>query len=122
MPDSTICNDDGGVSFGRGGFTFYPGQWTQLSLYVQVNSPAAANGVLSLFVNGSPTAAVSKSGIALRRDDTNAPVSGKAPGAATWVDKIFFTSFFGGFTPADAAAKDSFSYFKGISVSCALLG
>jgi hypothetical protein len=135
-PDSILCNKgDYGTSIGRGAFTFMRGQWNQISLYVQVNSPHTANGAVQVFVNGSPVPAIDKSGLAFRTGTVATVRTGSGGGSGgsnskrdvydasnqKWVDKIFFSTFFGGSSSDYASSQNTTSYFKDFSVSRAYL-
>ncbi|KDN46473.1 polysaccharide lyase family 14 protein [Tilletiaria anomala UBC 951] len=134
-PGSIICNSDYGTSIGRGSFSLTRGQWNQIALYVQVNSPHTANGVLQMYYNGNPTPAVEKTGLVFRSGTTATQRTGQGGGSGNsrsrrglerrdlwdqgsqkWVDKIFFSTFFGGSTPDYAATADTYSYFKDFSI------
>lgn len=47
----TLCDYNAGVSFYRGSFTFQTGVWTNLRLYMRLNTPNVTDGVLQLYVN-----------------------------------------------------------------------
>ncbi|KAL9940359.1 hypothetical protein V8E36_001064 [Tilletia maclaganii] len=141
---SMICNDAYGTSIGRGTFTFIPGQYTNLTLAITLNSqPTVANGELHLWANGqhvidqpnmlwrTGTVGVRATGrgggsgdeafrvlqagpatqqastAATKRDASSAGQQG-----AQWVDKVFFSTFFGGSTADYGATKDEEAYFK----------
>ncbi|KAK0550995.1 hypothetical protein OC846_003472 [Tilletia horrida] len=145
-----ICNDAYGTSIGRASFSFVPGQYTNLTLVVVLNSsPVLANGELSLWVNGQQvinepnllwrtgTVGVRATGrgggsggeafrelkAKLEQENTTASI-GKRDNTtdstdqtgAQWVDKIFFSTFFGGSTSDYAAAKDEETYFKNFAL------
>ncbi|KAK0524793.1 hypothetical protein OC842_005719 [Tilletia horrida] len=154
-----ICNDEYGTSIGRGSFSFVPGQYTNLTLVVSLNSaPSVANGELSLWVDGQQvidepnmlwrtgTIGVRATGrgggsgaeafrvlkAKLERPDAHTaggvepvPASKRQEPAddasmsqegAAWVDKVFFSTFFGGSTSDYAASKDEEAYFKDFSL------
>lgn len=132
---SVICNSDYGLSLGRGSFTFRKGSWNDLALYIQVNSPGVANGQLALYVNGASTPAIHLDGMVLR-SGTISPSSLSSPRklrkdlalsrrnvsdsqGQAWVDKIMFTSFFGGNSASWATPGQTQTYFKDVAVSFA---
>lgn len=43
---NVICDPKYGISLGRGQFTFQPGTWNDLALYIQLNDPSKANGII----------------------------------------------------------------------------
>lgn len=132
---SVICNSDYGTSIGRGAFSFVRGQWNHIAVYAQINTPKTANGILRLYVNGSPTPSIEKKGLVLRSGTVATARTGQGGGSQSsskrdlvkrdvwdsgnqrWVDKIFFSTFFGGSSPEYAASADSYSYFKDFAVS-----
>ncbi|KAE8268851.1 hypothetical protein A4X09_0g3493 [Tilletia walkeri] len=146
---SMICNDEYGTSIGRGTFEFVPGQYTNITLVVTLNSsPTIANGELSLWVNGQQV--VDEPNMLWRTGTVGMRATGRGGGSggeafrvlkaklaeevtaphkrdvandtdvsqagAEWVDKVFFSSFFGGSTPDYAATKDEEAYFKNFSL------
>lgn len=138
---SIICDDDYGLSVGRGSFTFRKGSWNDLALYVQINSPGVANGRVHLFVNGAATPAIQLDGIVFRSQTVNpdsipnpdsgvytSAINGKPPTSGlnrrdvydadnqTWVDKVAWESFFGANT-SYATPNNTQTYYKNIAVS-----
>jgi hypothetical protein len=43
---NVICDAEYGISLGRGQFTFKRGAWNDIALFVHLNDPSAANGVI----------------------------------------------------------------------------
>lgn len=100
---NVICNSDYGTSLGRGSFTFQRGAWNNISLFVQLNDPAKANGVVQLYYNG--VEAISFDNVVLRTKSTIASIGG-----------IFFSTFFGGDTSDYATPTNQSIYWKDIEM------
>jgi len=50
---SIICNDDYGTSLSRGSFVFVRGGYTQIIIFVRMNTaPKKRNGIIRVWVNG----------------------------------------------------------------------
>jgi hypothetical protein len=50
-PPQSVCNDDYGLSIGRGSFYFSAGSWTHIQQTVGLNTPGRQDGTFVLFVN-----------------------------------------------------------------------
>lgn len=98
-PDRTLrCGD----SIGRGSFRLTPGRWSEISQEVVLNRPGAADGVIRLWVDGRRV--LERGGLTLRAD------------AATRVDGLMFSTFFGGADPSWASPRDQVAQFSAITV------
>lgn len=51
-PPQSVCNDEFGLSIGRGSFYFARGKWTNIRQTVGLNTPGKTDGLFVLFVNG----------------------------------------------------------------------
>lgn len=51
-PPQSVCNDEYGLSIGRGSFYFTRGKWTNIRQTVGLNAPGKTDGLFVLFVNG----------------------------------------------------------------------
>ncbi|PWN38889.1 hypothetical protein IE81DRAFT_369511 [Ceraceosorus guamensis] len=121
-----LCNDDYGTSMNRGSFELKAGSATSITLLVVQNSaPDRANGAIYLWADSN--LAIAEEGLLLRTGTVPTVKTGKGGGSggeaqsqpdvdgtakAQWVDKIFFSSFFGGSTADYAATSDSALYFS----------
>ncbi|CEH12610.1 hypothetical protein CBOM_00584 [Ceraceosorus bombacis] len=121
-----LCNDDYGTSMNRGSFELKAGSATSITLLVLQNSaPDRANGAIYLWADSN--LAIAQEGLLLRTGTVPTVKTGKGGGSggdaqsqpdvdeaakAQWVDKIFFSSFFGGSTADYAATSDSALYFS----------
>ncbi|KAH8119420.1 hypothetical protein DFH11DRAFT_1849118 [Phellopilus nigrolimitatus] len=96
---NVICNDDFGVSIQRGSFSFPAGQWSRVSLLVQMNEPpASSNGYIALYFND--ILAVSQGGIKFRTSES------------VTAGGLFFSTFFGGNDDSWATPVDTHTYFR----------
>ncbi|TRM70051.1 polysaccharide lyase family 14 protein [Schizophyllum amplum] len=97
--DDIICNDDYGVSMGRGRFGFQAGRWNRIAMLVQLNSPASAsNGNIELYYNGQPV--VTQQNLRLRAT------------SAVSANGLFFSTFFGGSDESWATPNTTHTYFR----------
>ncbi|KAL7414324.1 hypothetical protein BDY24DRAFT_386525 [Mrakia frigida] len=97
------CNDDYGTSLSRGSFTFTAGNWSQISLFVQVNNPVTtANGRILMFFNGQLV--MSHTNLQIRAAD------------AVLDGGMFFSTFFGGSDSSWASPKNQSTYFRNIQL------
>ncbi|KAI5123923.1 hypothetical protein M0805_006341 [Coniferiporia weirii] len=97
------CNDDFGVSIQRGAFGFAAGQWSRVSLLVQMNNPpSSSNGYVALYFND--VLAVSQEGVQFRTDDS------------VTAGGLFFSTFFGGDDSSWATPVDTHTYFRNIEM------
>ncbi|KAI8073288.1 hypothetical protein BC940DRAFT_357782 [Gongronella butleri] len=102
--DNVICNQDGyGTSMGRGELRFRQGQWTSLDMYLEMNTPGKADGLLILWQDDVQVIKFTE----MEYRETN------GLGAGT----LMFTTFFGGSTKEWAAPKDEQIYFKNVKMS-----
>lgn len=101
--DDITCNDDFGVSIDRGAFSFPSGQWSRVTLLVQMNDPpSSSNGYAALYFND--ILAISQKGIQFRTDDEVNPGG------------LFFSTFFGGGDSSWASTADTHTYFRNIQM------
>ncbi|KAL7007340.1 hypothetical protein EMMF5_003179 [Cystobasidiomycetes sp. EMM_F5] len=104
---SISCNDDYGLSVGRGSFAFAKSKYTQVALYVQLNSqPTALDGKLEFYANGIKVISL---------DNINFLSS---TGATL---RTFFSTFFGGHDATWASTSDNAqSYYRNMQVWIAM--
>ncbi|EJD02951.1 uncharacterized protein FOMMEDRAFT_140748 [Fomitiporia mediterranea MF3/22] len=101
--DDIKCNDDFGVSIQRGAFGFAAGQWSRVSLLVQMNDPpGVSNGYVALYFND--ILAISQKGVQFRKDNSVNPGG------------FFFSTFFGGDDSSWATPVDTHTYFRNIQM------
>ncbi|KAH7913151.1 polysaccharide lyase family 14 protein [Hygrophoropsis aurantiaca] len=94
-----ICNSDYGVSINRGAFTFPSGQWTRVTMLVQMNNPPnVANGNVVFYFND--VQAISVSNLQFR-SGTDVNIGG-----------LFFSTFFGGSDSSWATPQTTHTYFR----------
>lgn len=80
----------------RGSFVFPTGEWSKISLFVQLNQPASAhNGIIQIYFNGD---------LALSHDNLQIRASDEIYEGGLW-----FSSFFGGGNSSWASPKDQVS-------------
>ncbi|KAK0485961.1 polysaccharide lyase family 14 protein [Armillaria novae-zelandiae] len=100
---SITCNDDFGTSISRGAFSFVAGEWSQVTLLVQLNSPAdVANGNLKLYYNNVEV--ISQTDLQFRSSS-----SVNAGG-------MYFSTFFGGSDDSWATPSTTHTYFRNITM------
>ncbi|THG94548.1 hypothetical protein EW145_g8118 [Phellinidium pouzarii] len=117
-----ICNDDFGVSVQRGAFGFVAGQWSRVSLLVQLNNPpSSSNGFIALYFND--VLAISQNGVQFRTSD-----SVTAGGFFLLVSTFtlhsktkntpdnYLRTFFGGDDSSWATPNDTHTYFRNIAM------
>jgi hypothetical protein len=106
------CDGQFGFSFGRGSFSFLPGQWNSVGLYVQLNAPAGySNGHVELTVNGQRAVGLGN----IRYTQTNN--THQANGAPLLPSHLVFSTFFGGDTDEYAAPIDTSVLFRDFRLS-----
>jgi len=104
-----ICNSDFGISVDRGSFSFPSGQWSRISLLVQLNSPPSeSNGFVAMYFND--VAAISQSGLQMRSS------------SAATAGGLFFSTFFGGNDSTWATPVDTHTYFRNFQLWGSFLG
>ncbi|KAI0049830.1 polysaccharide lyase family 14 protein [Auriscalpium vulgare] len=98
--DSDVqCNDQFGVSFSRGSFSFLSGQWNKITMLVRLNSPTnIANGQITLYYND--VQALTHTDVDFRSVD------------AVTAGGLYFSTFFGGNDASWAPTKDTHTYFR----------
>jgi len=95
-----ICNSDSfGDSISRGVISFTPGEWTRITLLVQLNDPKYANGRLMLYFND--LLAINQENIYYRSSTAISSVQG-----------LFFSTFFGGNDDSWATPTTQNTYFR----------
>ncbi|OJA18240.1 hypothetical protein AZE42_05176 [Rhizopogon vesiculosus] len=98
-----ICNSDYGVSIGRGSFGFETGQWSRITILVQLNNPSTlANGNVELYFNDVP--ALSQQNLYFRTAD------------AVTIGGLYFSTFFGGDDSSWATPQTVHSYYRNIQM------
>jgi hypothetical protein len=85
-------------SWHRGAFTLTRGRWNKVQQFIRINTPGQPNGILQLFING---VLVMQSTEVVYRTSSSLTLSG-----------LFFSTFFGGDSPAYAPMTNQFSFFK----------
>lgn len=75
-PPESICDDEYGLSIGRGSFKFAAGAWTHVNQTVRLNTPGEQDGGFTLLVNGQEV--ISRSDV-LYRDVVEAEAPPKPP-------------------------------------------
>jgi len=100
---NVICNDDFGISLSRGSFTFPSGQWSRVSLLVQLNSPVdVANGNIEVYFNDAKAFAQQDLQI---RASTDVTAGG-----------LYFSTFFGGSDSSWATPNTTHTYFRNMQL------
>lgn len=92
-----------GTSIGRGNWRFKPGTWHHVEQEVILNQPGKKDGRIRVWVDGKQVLAEDK--VTFRSTDK------------LKIEGIFFSTFFGGGTPAWATPKDVYVDFADFSVS-----
>lgn len=92
-----------GTSIGRGNWRFKPGTWHHVEQEVILNQPGKKDGRIRVWVDGKQVLAEDK--LTFRSTDK------------LKIEGIFFSTFFGGGTPAWATPKDVYVDFADFSVS-----
>ncbi|KAI8803903.1 hypothetical protein BJ742DRAFT_827140, partial [Cladochytrium replicatum] len=101
-----VCDEQYGMSLGRGLFKFNAGAWNNMGIYVRLNTPGQKNGLVQVSQNGNVV--INTTGVLFQ--DANSTVTASLPPTT-----IMFSSFFGGSTVAWAPPRDTFTEFAGIS-------
>ncbi|KIK98268.1 polysaccharide lyase family 14 protein [Paxillus rubicundulus Ve08.2h10] len=97
--NNILCNSDYGVSISRGSFSFASGQWSRVTLLVQMNNPPdVANGNLVFYFND--VLALTQSNLQFR-SATDVDIGG-----------IFFSTFFGGSDSSWATPETVHTYYR----------
>jgi hypothetical protein len=92
-----------GTSLGRGCWTFTPGEWTTLRQRVQLNSPDATDGRISVWQNDRLV--LDKGGLQFRTTDQ------------LQIEGLFFSTFFGGGDESWASPTDQNVEFAGFTLA-----
>ncbi|KAI8810745.1 hypothetical protein BJ742DRAFT_173729 [Cladochytrium replicatum] len=118
----TVCDDQYGISLGRGRFQFVPGTWNRMAIYVKLNTPGLADGVVRIFQNDT---VVIESSQILYRDVISA--SNSAEVNATIPDNydpdllvpttMMMSTFFGGNSPSWGAPKETYLLLSNLSLN-----
>jgi hypothetical protein len=87
-----------GTAFGNGAWKLQRNKWTHLKQMIKLNHPNAADGSITLHVNGTKSVHVTK---LLFRNTTDLKI-----------DKLLISSFFGGNSSRFSPSKDEFLIFK----------
>jgi len=96
-----VCNEDYGISIGRGDFVLQAGQWNRISLLVQLNNdPKIANGQIQVFYND--VQAISQQNLRFEN------ISGLDVGG------LFFSTFYGGNDASWAPSNTTHAYFRNV--------
>ncbi|KAH7923403.1 polysaccharide lyase family 14 protein [Leucogyrophana mollusca] len=100
---NVICNSDYGVSLDRGSLTFTAGQWSRITMLVQMNNPPdVANGNVVVYFND--VEALSVSNLQFRNAaDVN-------------IGGMYFSTFFGGSDSSWATPQTTYTYFRNIQM------
>jgi hypothetical protein len=97
-----------GTSFGRGSWSFTPGQWICIEQAVQLNTPGRADGSVSVWLDGKLV--------------FNQPDMSYRTTDSLKIDGVFFSTFFGGGDPSWASPTDQYTDFAAFVVSKQLIG
>ncbi|PFH51485.1 polysaccharide lyase family 14 protein [Amanita thiersii Skay4041] len=96
-----ICNTDFGISMSRGSFGFITGQWSRITLLIQLNNPPnIANGLVRLYFND--LLATEQTGLQFRSS------------ASLAADGMYFSTFFGGSDPSWATPNLTHTYYRNL--------
>jgi len=96
-----ICNSDFGVSIQRGAFAFLSGQWSRITMLVQMNNPPdTANGNIAVYFNDN--LAISQSNLQIRSANTVA------------ANGLYLSTFFGGSDASWSTPVTTHTYFRNI--------
>ncbi|KAF9788120.1 hypothetical protein BJ322DRAFT_607095 [Thelephora terrestris] len=97
------CNDDYGISFGRGDFRLQAGKWNRISLLVQLNGEAQiANGQIQVFYND-----------VLAITHQNLQFHGTFDLS---IGGLFFSTFYGGSDSSWAPSNTTHAYFRNVQL------
>ena len=96
--DNIVCNWNCGHSLGRGTLRFQRGQWHTLTQYIQLSDPNQHNGVIKMWLDGV---------LAFQITDINTRAKDSIR-----IEKIFFSTFFGGSSSEYAPPADTTIFFK----------
>ncbi|KAI0810875.1 polysaccharide lyase family 14 protein [Irpex lacteus] len=97
-PPQSVCDQEYGLSVGRGSFNFTPGAWTHVRQTVTLNTPGGQDGGFVLEVNGQEV---------MRRADV----------FYRGVDTTSEPSFFGGHEEKYASPRDQYTWFKDFALT-----
>lgn len=101
-PNMDPSSRKGGMSLGRGAWTFKRGHWTQVQLEVTLNEPGKNDGSARLWIDGTPALAIAK----IRyRDKKDFAKKG-----------LMFSTFFGGTGAKYAPDKTQHANFRNFSL------
>ncbi|KAH9961338.1 hypothetical protein BC827DRAFT_1260518 [Russula dissimulans] len=114
-----LCNDEYGISFDRGSYSFSSGQWNRVTLLVRLNSPDnIANGQVKLYFNDVPV--LEHDDVYFRSSDTITPGGLYFSGNdASWAPLNLTHTFFRNF---ELFASTSSSDLQGSQVKSAAQG
>jgi hypothetical protein len=96
-------SEEHGTSLGRGCWTFAPGAWTTIQQRVQLNTPDAADGRVTVWQDDRLV--LDRGGLEFRSTD------------ALRIDGVFFSTFFGGDDESWASPSDQHADFAAFSVT-----
>lgn len=98
---NVICNSDFGISLSRGSFSFTAGQWSRITMLVQLNNPPSlANGNIQLYFNDA--LAINQTGLQIRTS------------SSLVANGLFFSTFFGGSDQTYATPQTTHTYFRNL--------
>ncbi|KAI8811272.1 hypothetical protein BJ742DRAFT_753808 [Cladochytrium replicatum] len=103
-----VCDDEYGLSLGRGMFKFTAGTWNAIGIYVRLNTPGKRNGIVQIFKNGELV--INSTNILFQDADGSS-------NASLPPTTLMFSTFFGGSTVAWAAPYDTYTQFGNISAA-----
>lgn len=92
-----------GTVLGPGAWQFRPGEWMEITQYMQLNQPGDNNGRMTVWIDGTPV--LEACGLRFR----DVP--------SLKIDGIFFSTFFGGNEPEWASRKDTHADFADFRLS-----
>ncbi|KZV89729.1 hypothetical protein EXIGLDRAFT_740920 [Exidia glandulosa HHB12029] len=100
---NVLCSDDYGISLSRGSFTFAPGKWQRITMFVWMNNPPnIANGMIALYYNDE--LALNHSNLQIRS------------GTGLTTGGLWFSTFFGGSDSSWASPDEQHTYFRNIRI------
>ncbi|KAG0749020.1 hypothetical protein G6F57_000491 [Rhizopus arrhizus] len=98
-----ICNSDYGTSFSRGVIRFSTMKWSQIEIYVKLNSGSNSNGILEVWQDGSLM--INQQNIQFRSNQN------------LGVSSMMFSTFFGGGSSSYATPVNTSTYFRNFQFS-----
>lgn len=104
---NVLCHVEYGNSLGRGAFSFQPGKWQTVWLYVGLNDETKRNGVMALWFNG--VKAFEMENLVIRDSKDISSVGG-----------LYFSTFFGGNNATWATPTQQFSYYRNMKLYAGL--